>query len=217
MKSTIQEHNDNTIQEAVNKPTHYFRHPLLHLRSAFLFCILIGLSLNLEAQQSPSGGSEAADTLREHPLSIAGPSVQVNSCPLPVYFNYRRHQLQYNGKQIDGLDFLEMCRSIPDSSIREQVKQYEDYTAQKQKLVFSLMGSGFAGMACIGGALGNASPSTGANGPLIVTGIACLLAVPVLAICTGAPHQRRKTVLFRDLPIVYNAYAEAQRRAGACQ
>lgn len=216
MKTTIHKHQQG-ISDAMRKTTAYHGHLLLHLGKAFLFCLLLGLSASLDAQQDSSTAKEAVNVPAQQPLPAAGAPVQAASCPLPVYFNYRRHVLQYDGKRIDGLDFLELCRGIPDSTVREQVKQYDAYTAQKQKLVFSLLGSSFAGMACIGGALGNASPSTGANGTLIFTGAACLLAVPVLAICTAAPHQRRKTLLFRDLPIVYNAYVEAQRRANACR
>lgn len=216
MKATIHEYQQN-MSDARPKTTGNGRHPLRRAGRAFLFCILLGLSASLEAQQDSSAGIEPAHASEQPPVSIAAPAVQATTCPLPVYFNYRRRVLQYDGRRIEGPDFLEMCRSIPDSSIREQVKQYDAYTAQKQKLVFSLLGSSFAGMACIGGALGNASPSTGANDLLIFTGAACLLATPVIAICTSGPHRRRKTVLFRDLPVVYNAYVEAQRRANACQ
>lgn len=216
MKPMIHQHNKG-ILNAVSKTTGHFRHPFQSLRRALLFCILTWLSSGLEAQQASSAGIGAGNVAEHREMSVTKPAIQADTCLLPVYFNYRRRLLQYNGKRIDGLTFLEMCRSLPDSSIREQLKRYDAYTAKKQTLVFSTLGSSFAGIALIGGALGNASPATGANPPLIVNGIVCLLAVPVLAICTTVPHQRRKAVLFRDLPVAYNAYAEAQRRMEGCQ
>lgn len=216
MKSKIHQHNSR-IQEATRKPTDYFRNLLQRLRSALLFCILLRLSASLEAQQSPAQQVGAAFAAEQQTLSISQPAIQVSTCPLPVYFNYHRRQLQYNGRRMDGITFLNMCRSIPDTNIQHQVERYDDYTAQKQKLGFGTVGSSFAGMAFLGGALGagNSKPETTAF--LVFTGVVCVLAVPVTAICGSVPHQKRKTVLFRDLPVVYNAYVETQRRANGCQ
>ena len=46
------------------------------------------------------------------------------------------------------------------------------------------------------------------SGTLIFLGVASVLVIPALAIYSTVPHQKRKTVLFRDLPVAYNYYVE---------
>jgi|GEM_PF-3234668 hypothetical protein len=205
----------NTQQQGIQAAA-TLQNPLRQLRRASLFCILFRLSVSLAAQPASAAAAGPSAVAEQQPVTVAISTVQVNACPLPVYFNYRRRQLQYNGRRIDGITFLNMCRSIPDSSIQEQVERYDGYTAQKQKLGFGAMGSGFAGMAFLGGALGNGNANPEANAILVLTGVVGVLAVPALAIYTSVPHQKRKAVLFRDLPIVYNAYVEAQGSAASC-
>lgn len=131
---------------------------------------------------------------------------------LPVYFNYRRRLLKYNGTQrMDGAEFLSLCRTIQDSAVQEQVARYDAYTAEKQKLGLAALGSGFAGFAFLGGAAANAQNNETATATLAVTGVMAVLAIPVIAIYSSVPHQRRKTVLFRDLPIAYNLFVETQQ------
>jgi hypothetical protein len=38
--------------------------------------------------------------------------------------------------------------------------------------------------------------------------VVSVLVIPAVAIYSSVPHQKRKAVLFRDLPIVYNHYVE---------
>jgi len=40
-------------------------------------------------------------------------------------------------------------------------------------------------------------------------GVVGFLAIPVVAIYSSVPHQKRKAVLYRDLPIAYNQYVES--------
>ncbi|MES2132590.1 MAG: hypothetical protein V4506_09575 [Bacteroidota bacterium] len=131
---------------------------------------------------------------------------------LPVYFNYRRRLLKYNGTQrMDGAEFLNLCRTIRDSAVQEQVARYDAYTAEKQKLGLAALGSGFAGFALLGGAAANTQSNETVTATLAVTGVMAVLAIPAIAIYSSVPHQRRKTVLFRDLPIAYNLFVETQR------
>lgn len=213
MKTWIHEHTHG-IQPAKTRPA---CRQLRHLRMAWLFCILFRLLATLEAQQSREVGAVPSAVAEQAAVTAGKVTLQSGTCLYPVYFNYRRRQLQCNGRRLDGMTFLNMCRSIPDSSIQEQVARYDEYTAQKQKLGFGAMGSGFAGIAFFGGALGSGNANPEANTVLAIMGGACVLAVPVLAIYTSVPHQKRKAVLFRDLPVVYNAYVETQARIEDCQ
>jgi hypothetical protein len=192
--------------------------PLHQLFKAFVLFGLLQLSGSLRAQQGtelPEPGSAVA-TVQES-FSTGKVAVQTSTCFLPVYFNYRRRQLIYNGKRLDGAGFLRMCRSINDSAVQEQLARYDDLTAQKQKLSFGMIGAGFVGMASFGGALNTGSGQPEANIMLAFTAVICIVAVPVMGIYTTVPHQKRKAVLFRDLPIVYNAYVEAQYADGDCK
>lgn len=131
---------------------------------------------------------------------------------LPVYFNYRRRLLKYNGtERIGGTEFLNLCRAIQDSAVQEQLARYDAYTAEKQKLGLAALGSGFAGFAFIGGAAANGQNNETATATLAFTGVMAVLAIPVIAIYSSVPHQRRKAVLFRDLPVAYNLFVETQQ------
>lgn len=128
----------------------------------------------------------------------------------PVYFNYSKRQLRDSDKNIiSPIEFLNLCRSINDSAVQQQVARYDSYTRDKQKLGLVALGSGFSAFALLGSAVSlaeqnnnNASASFGFFGAI------AFLAVPAIAIYSSVPHQKRKAVLFRDLPIAYNHYVE---------
>ncbi len=101
--------------------------------------------------------------------------------------------------------------------MQEQLARYDDLTAQKQKLNFGMASAAFAGMAFFGGALNTESGHAETNAMLGLTAAVCILAVPVMGIYTTVPHQKRKAVLFRDLPIAYNAYVESQYQNNICK
>lgn len=180
----------------------------------FLFCTL--LSVKLCAQQQ--------DSLIRKEVYVTPPAqlapteealVKASGEPLPVYFNYRRRRLVYKGQPLDGVLFLKMCRTIGDSAVQEQVARYDELSREKQRLSFGMLGSGFTGFALLGGVISNSSGEPELSSMLgLASGIA-ILAVPAIAIYSSVPHQQRKTVLFRDLPIAYNAYVEACR-SGHC-
>lgn len=158
-----------------------------------------------------------AQSNHPHPISkVDKVMLQVNQSStmeyLPVYFNYRRRLLKYNGTQrMGGAEFLSLCRTIQDSAVQEQVSRYDAYTAEKQKLGLAALGSGFAGFALLGGAAANTQSNETVTATLAVTGVMAVLAIPAIAIYSSVPHQRRKAVLFRDLPIAYNLFVENQR------
>jgi len=60
----------------------------------------------------------------------------------PVYFNFSKRQLKDIYKNnISPIEFLNMCRAIPDSSIQLQVARYDSFTRDKQRLgVVALVG-----------------------------------------------------------------------------
>lgn len=132
----------------------------------------------------------------------------------PVYFNFHRRQLKdFQKNNIQPLEFLNLCRSIKDSAIQLQVARYDEYTKDKARLGVVALGGGFSAIGLLGSAAASAS-SGGQGSDVMATSLACfgvigLLAIPVAAIYSSVPHQKRKTVLFRDLPVAYNQYVES--------
>src|SRR5688572_15482573 len=67
------------------------------------------------------------------------PAYQTQTCVkepgskyLPVYFNYTKRQLFYNGtSRMDGKDFIGLCRGINDRNIQLQLKRYDERTRNK--------------------------------------------------------------------------------------
>lgn len=179
----------------------------------FIFCLLQHVSFVAKAQ-APGQETILSGVYPEAARGTYDASVvlKANATYLPVYFNYRRRLLKYNGvARIDGISFLNMCRSIKDSAVQEQIARYDEFTSQKQKLGFAAMGSAFAAFACFGGSVANDQGKPELTVMLVGTGAFCVIAVPVIAIYSSVPHQKRKTVLFRDLPVAYNAYVERQQ------
>lgn len=128
----------------------------------------------------------------------------------PVYFNFRKRQLRdVNRNTISPIEFLNLCRMINDSAIQMQVAIYDSYSRDKQRLGVVALGSGFAALGLIGSSLASAGQGNDVmSGSLAFFGAVSILVIPAVAIYSTVPHQKRKGVLFRDLPIVYNHYVD---------
>lgn len=133
----------------------------------------------------------------------------------PVYFNYTKRRLYYSNKMpLNGRHFLELCRGIDNPSIQHQIYKYDQLTRNKKKLIGAMIVCGVAGyMTTIGSMMamsGSGRTPEGAYATLGAGLISLCIATPVLAISTGIPHQKRKEILFRDLPDAYNFYVTSQ-------
>ncbi len=133
----------------------------------------------------------------------------------PVYFNFRRRQLKDDQqKTIQPLAFLHLCRTINDSAIQMQVARYDAFTKDKERLGAIALLGGFSAIGLFGSAAATAASGAQGNevltGSLVCLGVVGLLAIPAAAIYSSIPHQKRKAVLFQDLPIAYNQYVELQ-------
>ena len=180
----------------------------------YLLCTLFSVKLYAQQQDSLIRNEAYAHPFA-HCTSAEKTLTEASGGPQPVYFNYRRRRLVYKGQPLDGLLFLKMCRAIGDSAVQEQVARYDELSREKQRLSFGMLGSSFTGFALLGGVISNNNGEPELSSMLgLASGIA-ILAVPAMAIYSSVPHRQRKAVLFRDLPIAYNAYLEACR-AGAC-
>jgi hypothetical protein len=168
--------------------------------TALLFCSLLGTSQNEREANLATCAREKTTGFYRQQLS-------------PVYFHYRRRQLKDAYKNnIPPLEFLNLCRSINDSAVQAQVARYDNYTRDKQKLGLGALASGATAFALLGGSAGFAeSQNSNASAAFGFFGAIAFLAIPAIAIYTSVPHQKRKAVLFRDLPIAYNQYIESQQ------
>ena len=132
----------------------------------------------------------------------------------PVYFNFRHRKLRDVYKnEIQPLEFLHLCRSINDSAIQLQVARYDAFTRDKATLGVVALGGGFSAIGLLGSAAASSSSqgTDAVTGSLVLLGVVGVLAIPVAAIYSSVPHQKRKAVLFRDLPIAYNQFVESHQ------
>jgi hypothetical protein len=131
----------------------------------------------------------------------------------PVFYNFTRRRLYTGNKMpLNPRHFLELCRTINDPAIQEQIRRYDQLTRNKRKLIGALIFTGVAGYVTFIGSAIAASTSSG-DGASIGMGIGAasmLIVTPALAISTTAPHQKRKEILFHDLPEAYNQYVTSQ-------
>ena len=133
----------------------------------------------------------------------------------PIYFNFRRRQLKDDQQNsIQPLAFLHLCRTINDSAIQIQVARYDAFTKDKERLGAVALLGGFSAIGLFGSAAAMAASGGQDNevmtGSLVCLGVVGILAIPASAIYSSIPHQKRKAVLFKDLPIAYNQYVESQ-------
>jgi len=131
----------------------------------------------------------------------------------PVYFNYTKRRLYLSNKMpLNAVHFLEVCRNINDPNIRLQIRKYDQLTSNKRKLVTATVVCGVGGYITLMASALSASSSYATDRVYFGMGIGAvaLLATPFLAISTGIPHQKRKEILFRDLPEAYNFHVTSQ-------
>ena len=173
----------------------------------YLTALYLSLQFNLSAQIDP------------YQLDNFEPAIVAtkNECDKlkPVYFNYTKRRLYSNNKMpLNGRHFLELCRGINDPKIRFQIRRYDQLTSNKRKILGAMIACGVGGyittMASMVAMSGSGYTPEGAYATLGVGLVSLLVATPVLAISSGIPHQKRKEILFRDLPEAYNFHVLTQ-------
>lgn len=127
----------------------------------------------------------------------------------PVYYNFSRRKLYNNDKMVlNPKSFLEMCRGINDLNIQHQIRKYDELTRNKKKLLGAMIVCGVGGYVGLMSSMIMTSSSGGYNNDgytvMGISAFALFIVTPALAISTTVPHQRRKEILFRDLPEAYN-------------
>jgi hypothetical protein len=144
-----------------------------------------------------------------------GPILQKNSNDglKPVYFNFTKRRLYSSSKMpLNAAHFLESCRGINDPNIQFQIRRYDKLTSNKKKLVAATIICGVGGYVTflMSAAYGMSSYANDRHYIGMAVGGAALLATPFLAISTSVPHQKRKEILFHDLPEAYNFHVTSQ-------
>lgn len=186
------------------------------MKTIILTLALAHITLSMNALNINKYIKSADDTINKSSAPVLKPDQQTmvsfnQKELLPVYFNYRRRQLKDAQKNnISPVEFLILCRSIRDSAVQLQVARYDSFTKDKERLgVVALIG-GFSAMGLFGSAAAYSGQGNDAiTGSLVFLGVIGFLAIPAAAIYSSVPHQKRKSVLFRDLPIAYNQYVES--------
>lgn len=186
------------------------------MKTIILTLALVHITLMMNALNENNYTKSLGDTIMKSSMSVlkSDPETIVSSNQkelLPVYFNYRRRQLKDAQKNnISPVEFLNLCRSIRDSAVQLQVARYDSYTKDKERLGVVALVGGFSAMGLFGSAAAYTGQGNDAiTGSLIFLGVVGLLAIPAAAIYSSVPHQKRKSVLFRDLPVAYNQYVES--------
>ena len=132
----------------------------------------------------------------------------------PVYYNFTKRRLYSSNKTpLNGAHFLELCRSINDPNVQHQIRRYDELNSRKKKLVAATIVCGVTGYVTLVTSAMSASSRYATDAPYIGMGIGAvaMLATPFLAISTTVPHQKRKEILFRDLPEAYNFHVTSQQ------
>lgn len=135
----------------------------------------------------------------------------------PVYYNFTRRRLFTSNKvPLNGQLFLQQCRGINDDRIQLQINRYDQLTSNKKKILGAMFVcgiGGFIGMVASSSMIGSSTYGYEAQNGYALLGVSAaslFLATPILAISTGIPHQKRKEILFHDLPEAYNFYVTSQ-------
>ncbi len=170
----------------------------------YLFAFLFSLQFNLSAQVN----SYQLDSFESKEI------IPKKDCDKlrPVYFNYSKRRLFTNNKMpLNGRHFLELCRGIDDPRIRHQIRKYDQLTSNKKKLIGAMIAAGVAGYFGLIASTGMIN-SSGPDAYIVmgVSAASLVIVTPILAISTSIPHQKRKEILFRDLPEAYNFYVLSQ-------
>ena len=142
-------------------------------------------------------------------------SIAKNDCDKqrPVYYNFSKRRLYASNKMpIRGADFLYLCRGINDANVQHQIRRYDQLTFNKKKLVTATILCGVGGYLTFitSTMMGISSYSSDRHYIGMTIGAAALIATPILAISTSIPHQKRKEILFHDLPEAYNFHVTSQ-------
>ncbi len=185
------------------------------MKTTLLLFALVLTDLITNAQNENKSITSICDSTQQTEKILAKQIVQLKTSPqnelMPVYFNFRKRLLtDHHKNRIQPFEFLDLCRSIKDSAVQQQVARYDSYTKEKANLGLIALGNGTASFVLLGSAL----VSSGQNNTNLTAaygffGVAALVSIPVIAIYSSVPHQKRKAVLFRDLPIAYNQYVES--------
>lgn len=122
----------------------------------------------------------------------------------PIYFSYKKRQLIYKCQKMRGEKLVAICRNIPDSAIQEQINYYDNLSNNKKWILCSTIVCGASALVLLySSAL---FPFEKNAGYIAGSGAAAALASGITAICSSIPHQKRKIIMFKDLPIAYNLY-----------
>lgn len=137
----------------------------------------------------------------------------------PVYYNFTRRRLFTSNKvPLNGQHFLQLCRGINDEHVQLHISRYDQLTSNKKKILGAMFIcgiGGFIGMVASSSMMGSYSYGYERQNAYTVFGISAaslFLATPILAISSGIPHQKRKEILFHDLPEAYNFYVTTQSK-----
>jgi hypothetical protein len=182
------------------------------MKTTFLIFALALTGFKAKAQNENKWIIPVNDTIERTSLTETQKSATAHPSHLkPVYFNFRKRLLMDSYKsRISPVDFLNLCRTINDSAVQQQIARYDGYTKDKANLGIAALGSGAATFVLLGSAVSYAGQSnTNASASFAFFGVLTLVSLPVMAIYSSVPHQKRKGVLFRDLPIAYNRYVES--------
>ncbi len=181
------------------------------MKNLLLFALVL-TALSTKAQNENKSIIPVCDTIErtiqtENPIVVNMPQRNLQ----PVYFNFRKRLLLDKYKnRIQPLEFLDLCRTINDSAIQQQVARFDGFTKDKANLGLAALGSGATAFALLGSvAVYSEQHNTNATAGFAFFGVIAAISIPAIAIYTSVPHQKRKTVLFRDLPVAYNQYVES--------
>jgi hypothetical protein len=172
---------------------------------------LIAFSLSLQFNLSAQVNNFQLDAFEQEVV------IQKSECGKlrPVYFNYTKRRLYSSNKTpLNGRHFLELCRGMNDPRIQYQIRRYDQLTRNKKKILGAMIACGVGGyittMVSVSAMSGSGRTPEGAYTTLGIGLASLFLATPILAISSGIPHQKRKEILFRDLPEAYNFHVLSQ-------
>jgi hypothetical protein len=114
--------------------------------------------------------------------------------------------------RLNGNDFLSLCRSLNDLAIQDQIARYDQLTRKKRALIGGMISCAIVGYVTMFASMISVSGSGpyNANGytAMAIGAAVFFIGTPAFAISTAFPHQKRKEIVFRDLPAAYNFYLE---------